>query len=410
MRMLFVTPTLPIPTSGGRTRIYNLIKQLSAGHEISVASFVQPGERGRVEDVRPHCEHLELIPFDGFESLGKWRNRLHGWRSILFSQQPRYVRTFPVERMRAPLRHLVRERSYDLVVFESLLLVELASEIGSVSRLLVEQNVESDIARRSLALANNPVHKLRDWLMWRKLLRFEKEWVQCFPVCVTVSERDADRVREMAPETELHVVPNGVDVRHFAPNEHKRDANTLLFFGTLNYAPNVDGLLWFCAEIWPRIRAEMQRAKLEVVGIDPSPQVLALDDLPDVRITGFVPDIREKLWSATICVVPLRVGGGTRLKILEALAAGCPVISTTVGAEGLSVIDGEHLLVRDAPVHFAAGIVELLESRDLRQRLALAGRLMVQQRYDWQSIGKLMHQACARAVHLGASTGSGAQR
>lgn len=398
MRILFVAPTLPIPTSGGRTRLFNLIKQLASRHEVSVISFVQPSEADLVPMVEPYCDHVELVPFEGFEPLSKWRNRLRGWGRILFSRRPGYAYTFPVDRMRTPLYRFLQTHSFDVVVFEMLYLVELLGQVRNTPAILAEQNVESDIVRRPYSKASNPVHKLRDWLIWRKLLAFERRWVRRFSVCVAVSEHDAAMLREMSPATQVHVVPNGVDSRSFAPRTNQPDAETLLFFGTLSYGPNAEGLIWFCQEILPRVRRSKPDVKLEVVGLNPPPRMVDLGRLPGVQVIGFVPDIRPKLWSATICVVPLLVGGGTRLKILEALAAGCPVISTAIGAEGLSLVAGEHLLIADTPDQFAQGILALLESAELRRRLADAGREAVTQRYDWEQIALQLESACEQAV------------
>jgi glycosyltransferase involved in cell wall biosynthesis len=397
MRILFVASTLPIPASGGRTRLFNLIKQLASRHEVSVISFIQPSEHKMLPSVKPYCAHIELVPFDGFVPLGKWRNRLQGWGRILFSRRPGYACTFPVDKMRVPLRRLLSSQVFDVVAFH-LFVVELADEVEDVATILVEDNVESDVARRAYTQVDNPVHWLRDWLTWRKLLAFEQRWVRRFPVCVAVSERDAVMLREMSPATQVHVVPNGVDSRYFALRANRRDPQTLLFFGTLSYGPNAEGLIWFCREILPRVRRSKPDVKLEVVGLDPPPRVADLGRLPGVQVTGFVPDVRPKLWSATICVVPLLVGGGTRLKILEALAAGCPVISTAIGADGLSLVDGEHLLIADTPDQFAQGILALLESADLRRRLADAGREAVAQRYDWEQIALQFESACEQAV------------
>ncbi len=401
MHLLIVTPTLPIPTSGGRTRVFNLVRELGQTHSVSVLSFVQPSEREMVSELTPHCEHVELIPFEGFPTLGTWRNRIRGWYRILFSPRPRYAEMFPLSRMRPALRKLLREHEFDVAVFEFLQTAELSREVGGLPSVLVEHNVESDIARRHYALAGNPIHKFRDWVTWRKLLRYERQWVRRFPVCVAVSEADALKLRKMAPGTDVQVVPNGVDVGHFTPGEVERAADTLLFFGTLNYGPNADGLLWFCDEIWPKIKRALPQVKLDVVGLDPPPAVLELNKLPGLQVTGFVPDIRSKLWSATATVVPLRLGGGTRLKILEALAAGCPVVSTTVGAEGLSVVDGKHLLLADTPEAFARRVMDLLDSPDLREKLAERGRSMVRREYDWAKIVRSIEEACLRAIELG---------
>jgi sugar transferase (PEP-CTERM/EpsH1 system associated) len=399
MRILFLTPILPIPTSGGRTRLYNLIRQLSDRHQVTVISFIQPSEHDMLPRVEPYCQRIELVPFEGFEPLGRWRNRFQGWRRILFSRRPRYADTFPVDSMRAPLQKLFESQVFDVIVFSHLYVAELMEKVGGiVPTILAEENVESDIAQESYVRAANPFHKLQDWLEWRKLLAFERRWVRRFPMCVAVSERDAAILQHMSPETQVHIVPNGVDSRSFAPRANQRDPQALLFFGTLSYGPNAEGLIWFCQEILPRVRQSRPDVKLEVVGLDPPPRVADLGRLPGVQVTGFVPDVRSKLWSATICVVPLLTGGGTRLKILEALAAGCPVISTTIGADGLSLVDGEHLLIADTPDQFAQGILALLESAELRRRLADAGREAVAQRYDWEQIALQLESACEQAV------------
>ena len=146
MHILFVTPTLPVPTSGGRTRLFNEIKELSTRHQVSVISFVQPSERAMLPDLAHYCNRIELVPFEGLSPLSTWRNRVVGWSQILFDRRPRYVNTFPVSRMRIPLRSLLRDQVQDVVVFEMLFLVELLGETEGTSVVLVEQNVESDLS------------------------------------------------------------------------------------------------------------------------------------------------------------------------------------------------------------------------------------------------------------------------
>ncbi len=398
LRILYVTPTLPVPTGGGQTRPFNLIKQLSDRHEISVISFVQPAEGDLVGLLEPYCQRLELVPFEGFEPLGKWRNRLSGWGHLLFDDRPAYVRTFPVDRMRVPLRRLLASSTFDLVVFEQLFLAGLLGDIGDLPALLVEQNVESDIARQSFAQARNLVHKVRDWLAWRKLMAFERRCVQRFRACVAVSQRDAELVRAMSSGTQVYVVPNGVDSRYFATGDEKRGADRLLFFGTLSYGPNADGIRWFCQQVLPRIRQNRPGLRLDIVGPSAVREVVALGDIPGVNLVGFVGDVRPALWLAAVCIVPLRAGGGTRLKILEALAAHCPVVSTTIGAEGLDLVDGQDLLIADNPDDFAKAVLRLLDDGALRANLAAAGASAVRQRYDWQEIAAQFEFACIEAA------------
>ncbi len=398
MRILFITPTLPVPTTGGRTRLYNLVRLLADQNEIYIISFVQPHERDMLSYVKPYCRHIEIISFN-VRSLGKWENRIRGWGRLLFSRRPGYAYTFPVDSMRPALRRLLSDQVFDLAVFEELFLVELLEDVVDIPVMIVEYNIESDLAQRQYRRATHPIHKLRDWLTWRKLFSFEHHWVQHFPVCVAVSERDAALLNEISPKTHVYIVPNGADSQYFAPPCTERHTETLLFFGTLSYGPNVDGLIWFCKNVLPIIKGSKPNVMLEIVGFNLVPEVETLGHIPGVHITGFVPDIRSKLWSATMCVVPLNIGGGTRLKILEAMAAGCPVISTTVGAEGLSLLHGIHLIIADSAEDFARGVIILLESPELRRRLSESGRQVVAQKYDWRQIVLSFESICWQACH-----------
>lgn len=398
MHVLFIAPTLPIPTSGGRTRLFNLVKQIAQRHEVSVLCFIQPGEESMLPQVSPFCRRLVTVPFAGPPPQGAWRNRLLGWMRILFDRLPRYARTFPVERMRQPLRTLLQLETFDVVVLQDMYVVELASELAGLPRVLGKENVESEIASRAMAGSCCPVHRLRDWLIWRKLLAYERRWVRRFAVCTAVSETDAGLLKAMSPKTEVLVVPNGVDCAHFAPPPGERSAGRLLFFGVLDYAANQHGLAWFCEQVLPRVRRVHPDATLEICGLHQSLAVTALAKAPGVQLTGFVPDIRPKLWQSRASVVPLHYGGGTRLKILEALAAGCPVVSTSAGAEGLDLERGEHLLIADSPEEFARCLTDLLSNDGLCQRLSEAGRGAVARRYDWSGIACSLEAACERAV------------
>jgi glycosyltransferase involved in cell wall biosynthesis len=401
VNICIISPTLPVPTSGGRTRVYNLLRHLSRDHQITLLTFVQPADERWAPTVLPYCHRLEGVPFAGWQPLGAWQNRLRGWGQILFSRRPRYAATFPVETMREPLRRLLRESRFDVVTFETLYLVELVGEIGDAPRLLAEQNAEHDVARRSYELATHPVHRVRDGLEWRKLRAFESAYLRRFPTCVAVSERDAALLAQLSPATRYHVAPNGVDGAHFAPPAGRpREGQTLLFFGTLNYGPNVEGIVWFVEEVLPRIRQADPQVTLEIVGADAAPAVAALATRPGVKLTGFAPDIRERLWSATLSVVPLWNGGGTRLKILEALAAGCPVVSTSLGAEGLDLQDEEHLLIADSAEAFASQVVRALASPELRESLAQRGQERVALRYDWGPIAERFEAALQDAARL----------
>jgi glycosyltransferase involved in cell wall biosynthesis len=402
MRILFITPTLPIPTTSGAVRSFNLIKQLSDRHEVFVLSFVQPSEHDLLGTLEPYCTGMELVPFDGFRQLGKWQNRIRGWHLLLTSSRPQYVWTFPVERMRKPLEALVQRLDPDVVHFEHLYLVELLSAIGDLPAVLSEQNVEFESIKRLRDMAKHPLHRARDHLAYKRMLAFETRWVRRLPVCLAVSEQDATLLRAFAGATEIHLVPNGVDSQSFSPpgNGYERSSSNVLFFGTLNYGPNRDGIIDFCRNIWPAVHTARPDATLEIVGINPPSDVLDLGRLPGVTVTGFVTDIRPKLWSATISVVPLHWGGGTRLKILEALAAACATISTSMGAEGLALRDQEEIVIADTHNEFAQSVVDLLANPRKRAMLSVAGQRAVATKYDWGPIARRLEAAYLRAIEL----------
>jgi glycosyltransferase involved in cell wall biosynthesis len=405
VHILFVTPNLPIPTSSARVRPFNLIKQLATRHQVSVLSFIQPSEYSMLEVLEPYCWRIELVPLGGFRHLGKWRNRVQGWLLLLLGRRPRALYTFPVKMMREPLRNMVQTSDLDIVHFEQLYLAELRSEARQLPAVLGEQNVEFQVIKNLQKASFNPIHKIRDELSWRKMYAFERRWIQQFPVCLAVSEQDARLFRQVSGDTEVHVVTNGVDNQAFSPqgSELGRRADNVLFFGTLNYGPNRDGIKWFCQDVWPMIRRTKPDVELEIVGIDPPPDVMALGELPGVKVTGFVPDIRQKLWSAALSIAPLRWGGGTRLKIIEALAAGCPVVSTSAGVEGLDLEDGEEILVADTADTFAQAVVDLLQHPSKRAELSAAGQRSVAAEYDWSAIVLRLEKAYARAIQLTAS-------
>jgi glycosyltransferase involved in cell wall biosynthesis len=404
VHILFVTPNLPIPTSSARVRPFNLIKQLATRHQVSVLSFIQPSEYSMLEALEPYCQRIELIPLGSFRHLGKWRNRVRGWLLLLLGPRPSALYTFPVKMMREPLRNMVQTSDLDVVHFEQLYLAELRLEVGQLPAVLGEQNVEFQAIKNLQQVSSSPIHKIRDELSWRKMQVFETRSIRQFPVCLAVSAQDACLLREVSGDTEVHVVTNGVDSQAFAPKAADgRTLNTVLFFGTLNYGPNRDGIGWFCRDIWPMIHSARPDARLEIVGIDPPPHVMVLNELPGVEVTGFVPDIRSKLWTATLSIAPLRWGGGTRLKILEALAAGCPTVSTSAGAEGLDLEDEREILIADTADEFARAVIDLLQRPDKRAELSAAGQLGVAAKYDWSAIARRLEKAYTRAIQLTAS-------
>ena len=394
MKILWVTPQLPCLRSGGQVRQYHLLKHLCQRHQVTILSLVQPDETDLVADLEAMGAEVRLEPFTPPVKLGRWRNRLQSWSQTLFDPRPNYAHTYTMDALQQQLGQALNEYRPDVVQFEHLFVAPLGDMVNGHPWILTEHNIESRNMERQIEQATSATRRLAHQIETKKLWRWEMQWVRRSTACVAMSDVDATFLQRMTPETPIHVVPNGVDTTDFtAPTGNERQQNRLLFFGTLGYAPNTDGVLYFCREIFPLIRAKQPDAILEIVGAHAPPEVEALGELPGVEFVGFVDDVRHSLWRAGICVVPLRSGGGTRLKILEAMAAGCPVVSTTVGAEGLNLQDGKHLCLADEPTTFARSVLALMADPQRGEALAMAGREAVVAEYDWANISTRLENA-----------------
>jgi glycosyltransferase involved in cell wall biosynthesis len=228
---------------------------------------------------------------------------------------------------------------------------------------------------------------------------WEPRYAERFDRCTTVSEVDQRLLMNANPRLHVDVIPNGVDIEKYQPLPSPREnvSASLMFIGNMGYPPCADAALYFCSEIFPLIRQAINAAELWIVGRDPGTEVLQLNS-GNIHVTGRVDDVVSYYRQSPICVVPLRAGGGTRLKILEAMALGRPVVSTTIGCEGLNVIDGEHLLIADTPEQFAEKTVLLLSDRQLYQHISANGRQLVETCYSWDKIAERLMEVYTEMV------------
>ena len=281
---------------------------------------------------------------------------------------------------------LSRER-FDVVQFE---FAQMAGYRTSSARnrpvlVLDEHNIEFDVVRRTADADVGALRRAYSAVNWRKLRREERAAWRRFDGCVLTSARDREMLSADQPGVRTCVVPNGVDVEEFVPAQGPAPAEgTILFFGAINYHPNTDGLLFFLREVWPILKAKRPGVRFRVVGPDPPPIIAGWPD-PAVEVTGFVDDVRVAIGAASVVVVPLRIGGGTRLKVVEAMALGKALVSTTLGAEGIDVNHERDILIADTPANFASQVLRVLEDRGLAQRLGVEARRLAVQRYSWRA-------------------------
>ena len=390
LRVLFVTPYLPSPPRfGGQARLHGLISGMAKLHDVSVLSFVEEGE-DQTEAMRAteaYCRRVVTVPNPRYSAGGPAKRLLQ--MASMFSARSYGALVHRHAAFDDALDQVLARDRYDVVCFE---LAHMAAyqhmrrrrEEGPLF-VLDEHNIEYELGRQTADAGASPVRRAYSVVEWRKVRDEERRTWSQLDGCTLTSERDRDILLADVPKTRTAVVPNGVDVEHFRPLDTPAPASgKLLFFGAIDYHPNTEGLLYFLDEVFPLLRTRNPRVTLSVVGRRPPPEILARR-APHVEITGAVDDVRPHIASAAVVVVPLRLGSGTRLKILEAMAMGRPVVSTTLGAEGLAVAPDRHLLIADDAKTFDAQVRRLLDDPVLAARLGAAGRRLVTERYGWQS-------------------------
>jgi sugar transferase (PEP-CTERM/EpsH1 system associated) len=391
MRILIIADYLPYPLIGGdRIRIYNLLRRIASRHEVSLAAFLEkPGDDEGVAHLQQFCASVETASFQRRSRLV----RVPGLLRYALAGKPPELKLLHSEELGGKIRQLVSTMDFDIVQIEHArmgLYLETLPQNRSCKSILMFHNFTLQQYRQIFHIERRLDRKIRALLNSVAMGQWEPRYAERFDRCTTVSEADQRLLKRANPRLRVDVIPNGVDIQKYQPLPAENASSALLFIGNMGYPPCVDAVLYFCREIFPHIRRKIGAAELWIVGRDPRSEVLQFNG-DRVHVTGRVDDVIPYYRQSAACVVPLRAGGGTRLKILEAMALGRPVVSTTIGCEGLEVVDGEHLLIADSPDQFAEKTVRLLTDRQLYQHISTNGRQLVETRYDWDKIaGRLM--------------------
>jgi glycosyltransferase involved in cell wall biosynthesis len=389
MRILFLSAWFPHPPSNGsRLRVSHLLRALAPRHEVALLSFAdQPDADPSAPALRALCRSVQVLPRPSFDPRA-WRSRL-----ALLGPRPRsLVATFSPA-MAGAVRRALAGGACDAVVASELACAAYAPWFGGAPALF--EDLELGALHDQLTQAPR---RWRAALMWAKHRRYLRGLLCHFRACTVVSESErALLVGVLGGDRAIYVLPNGVAVAEYPAGGTAAEPDTVIFTGSLRYRPNYDAMRWFVGMVWPRVQRARPAARLLITG--------AHDDLPlpvatNVARSGFVDDVRPLLGAAWLAVAPIFAGGGTRVKILEAMAAGTPVVATAKGAEGLDAVAGEHLLIADEPAAFADHVIALLADPARRARLARAGRALVETRYDWRVLGP-QFESLLRAVATG---------
>jgi glycosyltransferase involved in cell wall biosynthesis len=381
LNILLVSAQFPYPTrSGFSTRVYQLARQLSARHDVTLLSYVWPHERDGVADLATRMS-LRAVDRRPPSPMG----RRVAQALTIASSRAYSCREVHSADMQEAIDDVCSTRNFGIIQLESSFLCTF--RFPPHPRLVIdEHNIESELFLRMCQGERSLPRRVFNRVEYARFSRFEQACWRRVDACVVTSDREVETVRTSAPDTPVTVVPNAVDLDYFAPSLAPAESHTVIFNGTLIYRPNLDAARYLIDDIWPLVRHRCPDARLILTGRMDGVDTRSLES-PGVQLLGEVPDIRPYVAAAAVVAVPIRIGGGTRFKVLEGLAMGKPVVSTAVGCEGVAVRDGEHLLIADDAPTFAATIFEVFESGDLRDSLGQAGRRLVESRYSWECAG-----------------------
>jgi glycosyltransferase involved in cell wall biosynthesis len=383
LKVLLLTQVLPYPPdSGPKVKTWNVIKYLAqAGHEVTLASFVRGDQSAEVQHLRRYCRAVHAVPME--------RSLWHDGRAMLrswLSGQPWMMARDDRAAMRQLVDRLASETRFDIAHADQLNMAQYAARAPGARKVLDAHNALWLLYRR---LAQTMRPGPRQWLLerdWRLLKAYEGRVCREFDGVLAVSDEDKAALEAaMGGASDIAVIPIAVDTDDEPPVARKADADHILHIGTMYWPPNIDGVLWFIREVFPLIRAQRPETTLDVVGARPPQEIVALSgDGTGINVTGYVADPKPYLEQTGVMIVPLRAGGGMRVKILNALSRGLPLVSTTLGCEGIAVEAGRHLLIADTPDDFARASLRLLNNRALADELGRNGRRLAEDRYDYR--------------------------
>jgi glycosyltransferase involved in cell wall biosynthesis len=396
MKTLWVNSNFMHPTTkGGQIRTLEMLRHLHRWHEIHYVAIENPAQPEGPARAHEYSHKSYPFPFHvpSKSSPAFYAELVRG----LFSPTPVAVERFHPPGMRTFLADLIRRERFDCAVVDHLAPTSYFPDLPHA--IFFQHNVETVIWRRRVEHAPDPLRRAYFKLQADRMYHYERRVSQASGHIVAVSPTDAAEMRRLFDVTRVTEIPTGVNVDYFLPPvpAHVPPAADLVFVGSMDWLPNVDGVLYFVREILPLVRRHRPETTLAIVGRTPPPNIsqLAAQD-PRIQVTGTVPDIRPYLWGSAVSIVPLRIGGGTRLKIYEAMAARIPVVSTTIGAEGLSVHPPTDIRLADTPEHFACHCLELLQSPNVRARLSDAAWEMVNAHFSWEQVAR-----CFETVMVG---------
>ena len=392
MRIIFVSQIVPYPPHGGASqRIFNLLRELGRENEVTLLAYVHPEALQSADDLELSRQVIgEFCSKMEFFSMWSKKSALHKFLAIALGflyRKPFSVLGYRSKILERRLRQLVIEDRPDIVQLDTIAFAPLKKVVGNVPCVLTHHNIESSLMARRAKYEATVLARYYIDLQAKRLERYEREQAQQFALNIMVSALDAEQLRCISPLANTIVVENGVDVDYFQP-VRGQEQPALIYTGGMNMFANRDAVMWFLVEMWPLLKQRVPNLHFYAIGQAPPSELLEMAATdPSIEVPGFVDDVRPWVAKSAVYVVPLRVGGGTRLKLVDAMAQGKAIVSTSVGCEGLHVTDGKEILIADEPEAFIEKVLALLSDEPRRFALGDAARALVVKQYAWPSLG-----------------------
>ena len=393
MNILYLCHRFPFPPKrGGKIRPFNMIRHLTAaGHRVTVCSLTRSqAEADEGRGIAPHCAE---------QVMGRVREPLQFARMVarLPLATPSSMGYFYSGELASEVRRLLTGQQWDLIFVHCSSVAPYVEHVTDVPKILDFGDMDSQKWLEYAHYKSFPL-SFGYWLEGQKMLAAEKRLARRFDLCTATTRAEWQTLDGYGTGAVSDWFPNGVDAEFFSPAREPFDADTISFIGRMDYYPNQECMSRFCKQTWPLLKAKRPAMKLLIVGADPTPEMRALGDLPGITITGSVPDVRPFIRGAALMVAPLAIARGTQNKILEAMAMGVPVVTSSVAAGGVDAVAGEHLLVADTPDGIAAAILRIIENPAERARLAEGGRARMLTNHGWAGSMKRLDAIIARCT------------
>ena len=394
--------------SGGRIRSFQMVKELARRHAITVLTFYPAVENDPHQELEPLFEELITVPLllPKQRSTGEYLDYLR----LLHAPHAYSMQKYYRPELRRAASELFSRKKFDAIICDFIFPAGVLDWTVETPIILFTHNVEAEVWERQYRVAKNPIRKLMFWLEYRRLVHCERYYAERAAHVLAVSEGNRRFFgRYTGGADRVTLLPTGVDTDYFRPAREPSRERTLVFTGSMDWAPNYDAMEYFYRDILPLIRAEEPEVETWMIGRNPVPSLSRLVSSDSkVHLTGRVDDVRPFMDQCSVYILPMRTGSGTRLKVFEAMASGKAIVSTPIGAEGLPVTDGENILLAEDPANFAKAVIRLIRDADLRRRLEINARALAERGFSWRAAADRLEEAVITVVNESAHSKVGA--